>query len=299
MVTTTVPAASTGTPGQVLTTDGTTWAPAAGGGGGTSNYLGQWNPATTYAIGDEVLRRGKMWTAVAASTGVAPELVGTFTSVGVKQTNASTANGTGGTSVGDAMAVRFAPTSNVTVNAVQINMAVGGTLKVGIASSLGANTGAVVWLSKNDAAAVVSGLNTIILPDTIDLVAGTNYYVVCVTEDGTDVYKLMTSGGSAGAYVGLTNGAKFDGTAAAWGASGTTYVLAFDIGSTDSPFVAGITVTLDTSVNQSGTAAPTTGTWAVGDKVWNTAAAASGTVGWVCTTAGTPGTWKTFGTIAA
>lgn len=47
------------------------------------------------------------------------------------------------------------------------------------------------------------------------------------------------------------------------------------------------------------TAAPTTGTWQVGDIVWNTAPAAGGTLGWVCVTAGTPGTWKTFGTIAA
>lgn len=48
-----------------------------------------------------------------------------------------------------------------------------------------------------------------------------------------------------------------------------------------------------------GSAAPTAGTYSVGDVVWNTAPAASGTMGWVCTTAGTPGTWKTFGTIAA
>ena len=48
-----------------------------------------------------------------------------------------------------------------------------------------------------------------------------------------------------------------------------------------------------------GAAAPTTGTWAVGDRVWNTAPAAGGTLGWVCTTAGTSGTWKTFGGIAA
>jgi hypothetical protein len=46
-------------------------------------------------------------------------------------------------------------------------------------------------------------------------------------------------------------------------------------------------------------AAPGVGTWQVGDIVWNTSAAAGGTVGWVCTTAGTPGTWKTFGAIAA
>jgi hypothetical protein len=48
-----------------------------------------------------------------------------------------------------------------------------------------------------------------------------------------------------------------------------------------------------------GAAAPTTGTWAVGDICWYTATAAAGTVGWVCTTAGTPGTWLAFGTIAA
>ena len=48
-----------------------------------------------------------------------------------------------------------------------------------------------------------------------------------------------------------------------------------------------------------GTAAPTSGTYSVGDVVWNTAPAASGTMGWVCTTAGTPGTWKTFAAIAA
>jgi hypothetical protein len=48
-----------------------------------------------------------------------------------------------------------------------------------------------------------------------------------------------------------------------------------------------------------GEAAPTTGTWVVGDRLYNTAPAAAGTMGWVCTTAGTPGTWKTFGAITA
>lgn len=46
-----------------------------------------------------------------------------------------------------------------------------------------------------------------------------------------------------------------------------------------------------------GTASPVSGTWAVGDIVWDTAPAAGGYIGWVCTTAGTPGTWKTFGAI--
>lgn len=48
-----------------------------------------------------------------------------------------------------------------------------------------------------------------------------------------------------------------------------------------------------------GAAAPTDGAHAVGDIVFNTAPAAAGTIGWVCTTAGSPGTWKTFGTIAS
>lgn len=48
-----------------------------------------------------------------------------------------------------------------------------------------------------------------------------------------------------------------------------------------------------------GTAAPTTGTYTVGDIVYNTAPAPSGYTGWICTTAGTPGTWKGFGLIEA
>ena len=54
-----------------------------------------------------------------------------------------------------------------------------------------------------------------------------------------------------------------------------------------------------------GTAAPTTGgdpilgaKWNPGDRVENTAPAAGGYVGWVCTAAGTPGTWKGYGEIA-
>lgn len=35
----------------------------------------------------------------------------------------------------------------------------------------------------------------------------------------------------------------------------------------------------------------------VGEVVYNAAPAAAGVMGWVCTTAGSPGTWKTFGTI--
>lgn len=40
------------------------------------------------------------------------------------------------------------------------------------------------------------------------------------------------------------------------------------------------------------TAAPTTGTWAVGDTVLNSAPTAGAAYGWECVSAGTPGTWK-------
>lgn len=43
--------------------------------------------------------------------------------------------------------------------------------------------------------------------------------------------------------------------------------------------------------------APATGTWAVGDLVWATTPTAGGKIGWVCVTAGTPGTWKAWGAI--
>ena len=48
-----------------------------------------------------------------------------------------------------------------------------------------------------------------------------------------------------------------------------------------------------------GGAAPVSGTYAEGDIVWDTSPSAGGHIGWVCVTAGTPGTWKTFGAITA
>lgn len=46
------------------------------------------------------------------------------------------------------------------------------------------------------------------------------------------------------------------------------------------------------------TEVPTTGTWARGDEVRVYNPSSGGYIGYVCTTAGTPGTWKGFGTIA-
>jgi hypothetical protein len=45
-------------------------------------------------------------------------------------------------------------------------------------------------------------------------------------------------------------------------------------------------------------AAPTTGTWVVGDIVYNSSPSAGGSVGWVCVDATGSGTWKEFGPIS-
>ena len=46
-------------------------------------------------------------------------------------------------------------------------------------------------------------------------------------------------------------------------------------------------------------AAPASGTWQSGDIVYNSAPSGGEFVGWICTTSGTPGTWKGFGLIEA
>lgn len=50
---------------------------------------------------------------------------------------------------------------------------------------------------------------------------------------------------------------------------------------------------------EKGSAPPAVGTWDVGNVVLSDAPAAGGHVGWICTTAGTPGVWKTYGSISA
>lgn len=49
----------------------------------------------------------------------------------------------------------------------------------------------------------------------------------------------------------------------------------------------------------SGNAAPTSGTYVIGDIVYDESPTAGGSIGFVCTAGGSPGTWKTFGTIAS
>jgi hypothetical protein len=49
----------------------------------------------------------------------------------------------------------------------------------------------------------------------------------------------------------------------------------------------------------SGSAAPTAGSFVQGDMMFNSAPTAGGPMGWMCVAAGTPGTWKAMGSLAA
>jgi hypothetical protein len=49
----------------------------------------------------------------------------------------------------------------------------------------------------------------------------------------------------------------------------------------------------------SGAAPPGSGNFVVGDMMFNSAPAAGGPMGWMCTAAGAPGTWKAMGNLAA
>lgn len=56
---------------------------------------------------------------------------------------------------------------------------------------------------------------------------------------------------------------------------------------------------LNNLIFSSAIAAPTTGTWVISNKVYNSNPIAGGYIGWVCITSGTPGVWKGFGLIQA
>ncbi len=63
-------------------------------------------------------------------------------------------------------------------------------------------------------------------------------------------------------------------------------------------------VAMDTVIDIKASSFPTEttfdgGDWSVGDKIYNDAPIAGGSLGWICTVAGAPGTWKSFGTIEA
>ena len=58
------------------------------------------------------------------------------------------------------------------------------------------------------------------------------------------------------------------------------------------------TLAIDSNKVSFGAAAPAAGTWSQGDVRFNTGAASGAKeAGWICTVAGTPGTWNTWGDV--
>jgi hypothetical protein len=65
----------------------------------------------------------------------------------------------------------------------------------------------------------------------------------------------------------------------------------FEIYDAQNPCYMGGRANFASSGIPSSTAPFSTMTWAMGDQAWNSAVTATTTPGWICTTAGTPGTW--------
>jgi hypothetical protein len=113
-----------------------------------------------------------------------------------------------------------------------------------------------------------------------------------------DAWKLKFDNTSKGWYLQFANSAFYEpitffNSVSARTAVGTgpllgNYDAGYYVGSRTAPILRGF-----------GAAAPVSGAYVVGDIVYNSAPVAGGTIGWVCVTAGSPGTWKTFGAIAA
>ena len=118
-----------------------------------------------------------------------------------------------------------------------------------------------------------------------DSVGGISLATITDAEVCNNFFKNL-SGGIAVFVDGVTNLAIFGNSA---------------IGVTNGAFYnAAVTIKRDFSNTWNWVAGtPVTGYYNVSDILWNNAAAAGGKIGWVCTTAGSPGTWKTFGDITA
>jgi len=120
-----------------------------------------------------------------------------------------------------------------------------------------------------------------------------NSFVDCGRADGTAGRSIEFVSGTSGSYIFLRNNEFSSPTGR------TTYVIfasgyTFDNGtnedfnnkylfSSNNDFIANYSTR---------SAAPSSGTWAVGNIVYNSAPASNGIVYWLCTTAGTPGTWQ-------
>lgn len=121
-------------------------------------------------------------------------------------------------------------------------------------------------------------------PSTNNTSSGaTNVAMALVSHDSNNIYTASFPGGGGGVvrWVYTPTGKPI----MQWGTDATVFFY-------ESP-------TLQNGLRGFATrvSAPSTGTHAVGDIVFNADPVAGGYIGWVCTSAGTPGTWKQWGAI--
>lgn len=152
-----------------------------------------------------------------------------------------------------------------------------------------ATTGSYAGISLpscNEKGVVVTGNNIW----TDESVAGSNYRLIDIASNSGSSVNVSVLG-NLGRGAGRSTGIEVRLTTAGTG------VYAEVVGNTIQRTTAAVNlaadvVRMDGNSFQYATAAPSLGTWRVGNRVWNSAPSAGGVAGWVNTVAGTPGTFE-------
>lgn len=117
------------------------------------------------------------------------------------------------------------------------------------------------------------------------------------TVDSTAASGWYLHGGANGLY--FTNAVTAVSPFVVSGASGLTFGRSAPVTDVFNAQIFALGSGSNARIYGTGTAAPTTGYHAIGEIVFNPTPSAAGKIGWVCTSSGTPGTWKPWGVIDA
>lgn len=251
---------------------------------GNLNYRGAWSGGTAYAVNDVVSDTYGLYSALSAvpsGSGNEPSLTPTYpgSGSGTSATQAAASGNVGADSVYNVFTVNT--TTTISSITVYFNAAAG-HFKVGIASSVGANPNAVVFLSSVTASNPSAGNNTFTIP-AVTLSPGTTYYIVFVTTDAGS--GTTTSGAYALGYVNTSTPAPTgnivpgspwgystgtgSGSPLAWTAQMTSIFLIYTLNAGGSPYWQKLAVTSDaTSLHYRGSWSSAT-TYAANDVVFD------------------------------
>ena len=214
---------------------------------------------------------------------VSTDLVGRQSATGVIQGNVVRRHGRQDVSTGAAIFVGGGSGVIVEGNTIQECRAVGIRVYDSAGTIINANSFVDLWRSTSIATAVYTELS---LETSMALTVTNNRFVRGKLVVGTDL--------PAGAVV---NNSSINGTNSA-------AITVTESGNDWGNVTSAPSHTRQTTGTQGlrvvdGTAAPTEGTWARGDQIRNAAPISGGYLGWVCITAGTPGTWRAYGAISS